>query len=49
MHRAGWLSEGAIQSVQSQARVMKLAPGERWNVEIPSKRAVVPWMVERAV
>jgi hypothetical protein len=40
--------ERAIQSVQGQVRVLKLAAEKRWGVEIPHRHPVVPWMVEYA-
>ena len=38
--------ERAIQSVQAQTRVLKLALEKRWGVDIPVKHAVIPWAME---
>ena len=40
--------ERAIQSVQGQVRVMKLALERRLGFEIPHRHAMVPWIVEYA-
>ena len=40
--------ERAVQSVEGQVRVLKLALEKRWGAEIPSKHAVIPWMIEYA-
>ena len=40
--------ERAVQSVQGQLRVMKLAIGYRWNVTIPSSHPLLAWAVEYA-
>jgi len=38
--------ERAIQSVQAQTRVLKLALEKRWGVDIPVRHAAIPWAVE---
>jgi hypothetical protein len=40
--------ERAIQSVQAQVRVLKLALEDKWKAEIPTQHAIMPWMVEYA-
>ena len=40
--------ERAIQSVQGQVRVLKLALERRWGVLIPARHCVIPWLVEYA-
>ena len=40
--------ERAIQSVEGQTRVLKLALESRWNLQIPAKHPAVPWLVEYA-
>ena len=39
-------AEKAIQSVQGQVRVLKLALEKRWGIQIPHRYAVIPWVVE---
>ena len=38
--------ERAIQFVQGQIRVLKLALEKRWNMDIPTRHAVIAWIVE---
>ena len=40
--------ERAIQSVQAQVRVLKLALENRYKVELPVKHVLIPWMIEYA-
>ncbi len=40
--------ERAIQSVQAQIRVLKLALGHRCKIELPTKHKMIPWMIEYA-
>ena len=40
--------ERAIQSVEAQVRVLKLALEHRYKVELPAKHAMIPWMIEYA-
>lgn len=40
------VAERAIQSVEAQVRVLKLAVETRWGVEIPAKHPILPWLVE---
>ena len=42
------IAERAIQSVQGQVRVLKLALEKRWGMAIPHRHAVVPWIMEYA-
>lgn len=42
------VAERAIQAVQHQVRVMKLALERRWGMRIPHKHSVVPWIIEYA-
>ena len=52
--RTAWYSksngivERGIQSIEQQVRVLKSALEERWKLKIPSKHAVVTWIVEYA-
>ena len=38
--------ERAIQSVQDQVRVMRVALQDRWKVDVSHRHAVFPWMLE---
>ena len=40
--------ERAIQSVQDQVRVMRVALQDRWKVDVSHRHAVFPWMLEYA-
>ena len=40
--------ERAIQSVQDQVRVMRVAFQDRWKVDVSHRHAVFPWMLEYA-
>ncbi len=40
--------ERAVQSVQGQTRVLKIALEARWGLAIPHRHAVVPWPGEYA-
>jgi hypothetical protein len=40
--------ERGIQSVEAQIRVLTSALEKRWKVELPSKHAVMPWIIEYA-
>ena len=40
--------ERAIQSVEAMTRVLKVALESRWQVRIPAKHAIIPWMIEYA-
>ena len=40
--------ERAIQSVEGQVRVLKVALEERWKVKVPAASAVIPWLMEYA-
>lgn len=42
------VAERAIQAVQQQVRVLKLAIEERWGAKIPHKHPAVPWIIEYA-
>ena len=42
------VAEKAIQSVQGQVRVLKLAFEKRWGIQIPHRHSVIPWVVEYA-
>ena len=42
------VEEKAIQFVQGQVRVLKLALEKRWVFQIPHRHSVVPWVVEYA-
>ena len=42
------VAEKAIQSVQGQVRVLKLALEKRWGIKIPHRHSVIPWVVEYA-
>ena len=38
--------ERAIQALQAQTRVLKVALEDRWKLKLPHRHAVVPWMIE---
>lgn len=38
--------ERAIQSLEQQVRVMKDALKMKWNVKVPARHSVVPWLIE---
>lgn len=40
--------ERAIQGVQAQVRVMKLALEKKWRAQISHKHSVIPWVIEYA-
>jgi hypothetical protein len=40
------VAERAIQSVEGMVRVLKAAVETRWGVTLPSKHAVLPWIIE---
>ena len=42
------VAEKAIQSVQGQVQVLKLALEKRWGIKIPHRHSVIPWVVEYA-
>ena len=42
------VAEKAIQSVQGQVRVLKLALEKRWSIQIPHRHSVIPCVVEHA-
>ena len=40
--------ERAIQLIEMQMRVMRMALARRWEIEIPGERAIMAWMAEYA-
>jgi hypothetical protein len=46
--KSNGIVERGIQSIEQQVRVLKSALEERWKLKIPSKHAVVTWIVEYA-
>ena len=46
--QANGVAERAIQSVQGQVRVLKLAAEKKWGIEIPAEHPAIAWIVEYA-
>ena len=42
------VAEKAINSVQGQVRVVKLALEKRWGIKVPHRHSVIPWVVAYA-